>query len=81
MKMRFSTECDYNDHQRETVAECEHAACARFRVHIYSFWPTFSRIYVHSSRFMGSFFGTFAAQPSYLYAAHVTLRACPCAYA
>lgn len=55
MKMRFSTECDYNDLQRETVAECEHAACARFRVHIYSFWPTFSRIYVHYRRFMGSF--------------------------
>lgn len=81
MKMRFSTECDYNDHQRETVAECEQAACARFRVHISSFWPTFSRIYVHYSRFMGSFLALFAAQPSYLYAAHVTLRTCPRAYA
>lgn len=54
MKMRFSTERDYNDHQRETVAEREHAACARFHMHIYRLWPTFSRI-----RLLQSFYELF----------------------
>lgn len=84
--MRFSTECDYNYHQRETVAKCELAACACFHVHIYRLWPTFSCIRLLQS-FLRALLSTFASQPSYLYAARVILRACmhvctcPCAYA
>lgn len=39
MKMRFSTACDYNYHQRESATECEHvrvSACT---------WPTFLRVH------------------------------------
>lgn len=80
--MRFSTERDYNYHQRETVAECEHAACAHFHMHIYRLWPTFSRI-----RLLQSFYELFCLLflrnlcTFMLLMWRCVCGACPCAYA
>lgn len=55
------------------------------RVHVsactFTAFGLHSHVYMFTTVVFWALLGTFAAQPSTLYAAHVTLRTCPCAYA
>lgn len=55
------------------------------RVHVsactFTAFGLHSHVYMFTTVALWALFGTFAAQPLHLYAAHVTLCTCPCAYA